>query len=62
MKKYEVRVGTFVTRIANRKFIVSANSEEEAFEKARDRMEKIYNGLNGKSECGSVTLDFCKEI
>lgn len=37
MAKYKVQLGSLVTKLMERNFTVSANSEEEAIEKAKNR-------------------------
>ena len=62
MSKYRVECGSLVTRLMTRNFVVSAKSEEEAIEKARNKFE--YECSRQKyTECGGViNIDNIEQI
>lgn len=58
MAKYRVHLGSLVTKLMNRKFVVSADSEEEAIEKA----ERLFLKAAARNRvytdvCGSIEVD-----
>lgn len=59
-KKYRVECGAFVTVFRSRVFTVSANSEEEAEEKAKDRFYNV--GRVSGWDVDSVEIDDVEEI
>ena len=61
MAKYKVQLGSLVTRLMERKFVVSAKSEEEAIEKAKDRFlyecsRQKYTEVGGNINVDDVEL------
>lgn len=63
MPKYRVECGALVTRLMNRKFVVSANSEEEAKEKAEFLFDKAIDNLKTYTEKGaSVNIDSIERL
>lgn len=61
MKKYKVQLGSLVTKLMERKFTVSANSEEEAIEKAKNRFiyecsRQRYTEVGGTINVDDVEL------
>ena len=62
MSKYKVECGSLVTKLMTRNFVVSAKSEEEAIEKARNRFE--YECSRQKyTECaGMINIDSIEQI
>lgn len=63
MPKYRVECGALVTRLMNRKFVVSANSEEEAVEKAKFLFDKAIDNLKTYTEKGAtVNIDFIQRL
>ena len=58
MAKYRVHLGSLVTKLMRRQFVVSANSEEEAVEKAERLFWKAAERCRGYTEIGgSIMLD-----
>jgi hypothetical protein len=57
--KYKVLCGAFVEYLRFRQIIVSANSQEEAEEKARDKFEKIFKN---SANVGTVSIDSCEQL
>lgn len=63
MAKYRVECGALVTRLMQRKFIISAKNEEEAIEKAEDRFDKEIDRLQTYTEKGAtVHIDFIEKV
>lgn len=63
MPKYRVECGALVTRLMNRKFVVSANSEEEAVEKAKFLFDKAIDNLKTYTEKGAtVNIDLIERL
>ena len=62
MSKYLVECGSLVTKLMTRNFVVSAKSEEEAMEKARNRFQ--YECSRQKyTECGgTINIDSIEKI
>ena len=61
MAKYKVQLGSLVTRLMERKFVVSANSEEEAIKKAKNRFlyecsRQRYTEVGGAINVDDVEL------
>lgn len=61
MKKYKVQLGSLVTKLMERKFTVSANSEEEAIEKAKNKFiyecsRQRYTEVGGTINVDDVEL------
>lgn len=55
--KYKVKVGTFAEYFRSRKYIISANSEEEAYKIASLRFEKdLYKTVTCEN-VSSIELD-----
>ena len=58
-----MNAGALVTRLMNRKFVVSANSEEEAVEKAEFLFNKAIDNLKTYTEKGAtVNIDFIERL
>lgn len=57
MAKYKVHLGSLVTRLMERKIIVSANSEEEAIQKAKDKFYDIAMGQKYTEVGGTINVD-----
>lgn len=63
MGKYRVQMGSLVTRLAQRTFVVSAQSEEEAIEKAEDRFRYACAHNKVYTDCGdTVICNFIERI
>lgn len=63
MAKYRVECGALVTRLMQRKFVVSANSEEEAIAKAEECFDKAIENLKTYTEKGAtVNIDFIERL
>lgn len=63
MAKYRVECGALVTRRMERKFIISAKSEEEAIAKAEERFDKEIDKLATYTEHGaSLNIDFIERL
>lgn len=63
MPKYRVECGALVTRLMQRKFVISANSEEEAIAKAEERFDEAIDNLKTYTEKGaSVHIDFIERL
>ena len=63
MPKYRVECGALVTRLMQRKFVISANSEEEAIAKAKERFDETIDNLKTYTEKGaSVHIDFIERL
>lgn len=62
MGKYSVECGSLVTKLMTRNFVVSAKSEEEAIEKARNKF--LYECSRQKyTECGgTINIDNIEQI
>lgn len=60
--KYKVRVGSLVTRLMERTYIVTAKNETEAFEKASERLRADCDKAKKYTECNSVELDFIEKF
>ena len=62
MAKYKVELGSLVTKLRSRTFTVSADSEDEAIEKAKKRFlyecnRQVY------TECGgTINVDNIEEV
>jgi hypothetical protein len=61
MTKYKVGVGAFITIQSSRVFNISANSEEEAIEKAKDRYYKAWKRSNRWNDFDEIHLDFIEQ-
>lgn len=61
-KKYRVTVGAFITHIAHGQFTVSASSEEEAIEKAKDRFYNRQMASPRNNDVGEIIVDDIKVI
>lgn len=63
MAKYRVECGALVTRLMTRKFIIYANSEEEAITKAEERFDNAIDELKTYTEKGaSLNIDYIERI
>ena len=61
--KYRVAVGSLVTKLKRRTFIVSASDESEAIEKAKDRFYKVCeNSTTYIDVGGDIMVDEITEI
>lgn len=58
MPKYKVEVGSFCTRLVQRKITVSAKSEEEAATKAIDRYKMLEADVAASVDCGEPRANF----
>lgn len=58
MPKYKVEVGSFCTRLVQRKIIVSAKNEEEAVTKAIDKYRDMEAEIASSVDCGEPRVDF----
>lgn len=58
MPKYKVEVGSFCTRLVQRKIIVSAKNEEEAATKAIDKYRDMEAEIASFVDCGEPRVDF----
>ena len=58
MPKYKVEVGSFCTRLVQRKIIVSAKNEEEAATKAIDKYRDMETEIASSVDCGKPRADF----
>lgn len=57
MAKYKVQLGSLVTKLMERKFVVSAKSKEEAIEKAKDRFIYECNRQKYTEVGGNINVD-----
>lgn len=55
--KYKVEVGSFCTRLVQRKLNINAKSEEEAAEKAIQLFEKIEAEISSSIDSGEPRVD-----
>lgn len=55
--KYKVEVGSFCTRLVQRKLTVNAKSEEEAAEKAIRLFEKMETEISSSIDSGEPRID-----
>lgn len=55
--KYKISVGAFITHIAHGTFIVSADTENEAIEKAKYRFELRQRKTPRNNDIGSIQVD-----
>lgn len=62
MSKYEIEASAFVETIRTRHMTISANSEEEAIEKAKKRFEKEQYRSHKVTNVGTVEIDSVVEI
>lgn len=63
MPKYRVECGALVTRLMQRKFIVSADNEEEAKDKAEFLFDKAIGNLKTYTEKGAtVNIDLIERL
>ena len=62
MAKYKVEVGSFCTRLVQRKITVSAKSEEEAAAKAIDKYKMLEADVAASVDCGEPQVDFIDAI
>lgn len=63
MAKYQVQLGSFVTKLRSRNITVSANNEEEAIEKAENRFRRECENMTVYTECGdTVNVDSVDKI
>ena len=62
MAKYEVEVGSLVTRLVTRKIKISAKSEEEAKAKAIDKYIDLELKVPSSVDAGSPRVDFINEV
>lgn len=60
--KYKISVGAFVTHIAHGTFIVSANNEDEAIEKAKCRFESRQRKIPRNNDIGSIQVDSIETV
>lgn len=58
MPKYKVEVGSFCTRLVQRKIIVFAKNEEEAATKAIDKYRGMEAEIASSVDCGEPRVDF----
>lgn len=58
MPKYKVEVGSFCTRLVQRKITVSAKNEEEAAAKAIDKYRDMEAEIVSSVDCGEPRVDF----
>lgn len=56
-KKYKVEASAFVETLRTRNMIISANSEEEAIEKAKERFDKEQYRLHRVTNVSTVEID-----
>ena len=54
MPKYRVNVGSLVTKYMERTYTISANSEEEAYQKAEERFRKACEDSPTFCDCGDT--------
>lgn len=60
--KYKVNVGSLVTKYMERTFVVSADSEQAAFEKAEERFREVCRNAKTYTDVGgSVELNWIEE-
>lgn len=52
--KFEVELGTFISVFRTEKYVVEANSQDEAIEKAKD---KFFDVCSLDGEPGTITVD-----
>lgn len=62
MPKYKVEVGSFCTRLVQRKIIVSAKSEDEATMKAIDKYKDLEADIASSVDCGEPRADYISEV
>lgn len=63
MPKYKIECGALVTRLMKRKFVVYANSEEEAITKAEERFDNAIDDLKTYTEKGAtLNIDSIERI
>lgn len=62
MPKYKVEVGSFCTRLVQRKIIVSAKSEDEAAMKAIDKYKDLEADIASSVDCGEPRVDYISEV
>lgn len=62
MPRYEVHLGSLVTKLMQRKFIVSANSELEAIEKAEKRFCYAAEQQKYTEVGGTIIVDDIKML
>lgn len=61
-RKFRVELGAFVTTMMHRTYTVSADSEEEAIEKAQDRFRRACYNSKTYQDCDSVEVDAITDI
>lgn len=62
MQKYKIEVGSFCTRLVQRKLTVNAKNEEEAAEKAILLFEKMEAEIPSSIDSGEPRVDFIKPL
>lgn len=61
--KFRVELGSLVTKLMHRTYIVSAKSEEEAKEKAESRFRNVCKNAKEYIDCGdTVIVDFVERV
>jgi hypothetical protein len=60
--KYKISVGAFLTVIAGRVLTVSAETEEEAIEKAKERVIRLWSKSRRVNDVGDITVDYVEQI
>lgn len=58
MPKYKVEVGSFCTRLVQRKIIVNAKNEDEAAMKAIDKYKDMEADIASSVDFGEPRVDF----
>lgn len=63
MPKYRVQVGSLVTKLMQRTFVVSASNEEQAIERAENRFRYVCAHSKVYTDCAdTVICDFIEEV
>lgn len=63
MAKYRVQLVSFVTKLRSRSITVSADSEEEAVERAENRFRRECHNMTIYTDCGdTVNVDSIEKI
>lgn len=62
MPKYKVEIGSFCTRLVQRKITVNAKSEDEVAMKAIDKYKDMEADVASSVDCGEPRVDNISEI
>lgn len=62
MPKYKVEVGSFCTRLVQRKITVNAKNEDETVLKAIDKYKDLEADIASSVDCGEPRVDYINPL